>query len=149
MRFSYRDLQVELIDSSFDYIREIRSQLNFYKASVYKDEISRNIKRKTGNLRVLCGEFNCETLNEFFDEFDSLALLVGNAKSHVSASLPERTTRLLSQLEPRLKEIKHGLAVATSRKDSSNMVRNLRRKKRILMSACRRGSRPWSLLNLL
>jgi len=149
MRFSYRDLLIELIDSCFGYIREIRSQLNFYQASVYKEEISRNIKKKTGNLRVLCCEFNSQQLEDFFDEFDVLASLGGNAKTHVSASLPERTVRLLQQIEPELKEIKHSLSAARSRRDSPNTVRNLKRKKRILMSACRRGSRPWSLLNLL
>jgi hypothetical protein len=149
MRFSYRDLLIELIDSCFDYVREVRSQLNFYKASVYKEEIARNIKKKTGSLRVLCCEFNSSDLEDFFDEFDSLAKLGGNAKSVVSSSLPERTVRLLQQVEPQLKEIKHGLTTARTNKDAPHVVRNLRRKKRILMSACRRGSRPWSLLNLL
>lgn len=143
---SYKDLINELVETSHDYIREAYQQINYYNASVYKDEIVRNLNRKVDALRTLATFINHEIVLEPIRDFDSFKPVGGNSVNIVEHSLTARISKLLVQMDNSLKEYAELLSENHTYLRDQKIDQSLRRQRRKLLSICRRGTRSWALL---
>ena len=141
-RFSHIDILVELVDLSHEVMAEISHELQYYQASVYKNETAERINIRIAQLRLIADVIGNANLKEPFADHDAMAAAGVMHYVPGQCSFSVRVTRLLKSLDEQLQAISQGLN--TSR-DEITGIRDLPRKvqdnRRELLSLCRHGSR--------
>ncbi len=143
-RLSPLDLVIELSELCRDIVSEVRHQLNYYRASVYKDETSRHITHRVEKLRLVANLMNDETLVEAFRDHDAEKAMGVAAYVPGECSFSTRTTRLLQTIE------KHsGVLIDQAHHRQLNFVskslaRDVQKHRRELLQICKHGSRQWA-----
>jgi hypothetical protein len=153
-RFRHTDILVELIDLSHDRMNEIRSQLGYYRASVYKHETANQIEERIDHLRFISTLFGDDAVTEAFDDFDAvkLANLGASGMDYVpgDCSFSRRVTMLLATLDRDLGRLQratfnqehlHETAVA--------FTEGVKKARNQILALCRAGSRQWSFFSAL
>jgi len=141
-RLGQIDILLELIDLSHDVMADLRQQLAYYRASVYKNETAGQIRAGTDNLRMIVALMGDEMLIEPFSDHDA------EAKAGVAHYVPgecsfsSRLTRLLASLDDHLQvfagRIKSHAGPSIVAGDlTSIIVKNRQR----LLEICPHGSR--------
>ncbi len=141
-RYRYSDILAELIELSSDICGGIRLQLNYYRATVYKADISNTIDRKIEALRVVASLSGEDGLKEPLADFDAMK---ENAHLHYvpgECSFAIRVTQLLKNTEEGLAELEDTISTEHYyRRHNFDFSKKIHRNKRKLASLCRRGTR--------
>ncbi len=140
------DIAVEMFELIDELCKELRQDLVYFRASVYKTEAAGAMGNKIEKLRFLADIFPDPALLDAFDDFDAeardaLAYYVPGECSYTA-----RTTRLLSGLEAQMNELR--ATAARSRFDhmqgADNLTSRVRRCRSELLEICRHGSAHWN-----
>ncbi len=145
-RFSYNDILAELAEASLDHISEVRQQLNYYNASVYKLEIVQILNQKIENLRTVAILIGDDSLMEPLRDYDAIACVSGNCAAREDHSIPARYSRLVNSLEKNLRVFIDQIDELNLPFSEVAFRQNVRKYRRRLLAICRRGSRPWAIL---
>jgi hypothetical protein len=144
-RFRQTDVIVELIELCHDRMDEIRQQLSYYRASVYKDEAAGHIDGLIVQLRLIGGILNDDLLKEAFKDFDAVARRGIQNYIPGECSFSQRVTMLLAAMEEHLRRIhfvnfsNHG-----DKTYAQEFAKNLRKHREELLQICRQGTRHWA-----
>jgi hypothetical protein len=140
------DIIIEILELTDELIKEIRQDLLYFRASVYKSETAPIITQKIQKLRVIAEVFPDRTLEEAFLDFD--AELANAATLYVpgECSFTARTTRLLNSLDALVMRNRTpgGSIRLQSIDESDGLAKKIRMKRSELLSACQHGSRRWN-----
>jgi hypothetical protein len=146
-RFSQSDVLVELVDLATDLITETRQQLNYYRASIYKDETTRQVRERVENLRTIAELLADEALLDAFADHDEM--LARGASEYVpgECSFSKRSGRLMTDLQSQFETlmVRHQQAGFAT----IELQDRLREFRNDIVSMCRHGSRHWSFFQSL
>lgn len=144
------DIVVELVELAHDLMQDMRQQLSYYRASVYKGETAAVIAAKVEKLRVITLVVGDDALQEALRDYDAMT---ANGAMHCApgeCSLSHRLTTLLNTLEDQLSEV---MARAQSRMYENESAQGLAQMvssyRQEIISACRQGSRQWAFFQNL
>jgi hypothetical protein len=150
-RLRHVDILVEMNELCHDLMTEIRQQLAYYRASVYKDETAGVINKKVDQLRLVASLFGDELLLEPVRDYEAMAK--AGAMSYVpgECSLSKRIGVLLTGVETQLARLSQelssrGTALQLNDKD---FARALQKHRQQLLALCRHGSRQWAFFQAL
>jgi hypothetical protein len=144
-RLNQSDIMIELVELAGDLMSEVRQQLLYFRASVYKDETARQIRASIERLRTISDLIGADSLAEAFEDHDEM-LARGVAEIVPGeCSFSKRTVHLLGQLELAFFELNHGLksdfASLCVAPDFHNRFMAFKGE---IVSMCRYGSKHWS-----
>jgi hypothetical protein len=144
------DIMSELVELFKDITKDIHLQLDYYRASVYKQETADTIKNKIDQLKLLAQILGNEGLQEAFLDFEA-TVINGNQKLIPGECFfSARVKNLLGDLSMIVAEVEKSTLKTTScgagKKEFSKSVQRHRRQ---LLSMCRQGSDHWSFFQYL
>ncbi len=141
-RLRHADILIELSELCHEIMNDIRQQLVYYRASVYKDETSRMIKQKIDQLRLVVGLFCDDILKEPFRDHDAMA--EAGVMNYIpgECSFSTRVTCLLAALQEPLSEFSR--PSVTRFDENQKFTLNVQKYRTELLSICRHGSRQWT-----
>ena len=149
-RFRHTDVIIELIELCHERMDEIRQQLSYYRASVYKDEAAAGIDSIIGQLRLIAGILADDLLREAFKDFDAVARRGIENYVPGECSFSRRVTMLLSSMDEHLRRIH--VANFSSQGDKNyaqEFAKNLRKHRSDLLRICRYGTRHWAFFQAI
>lgn len=142
-RFGHADILLELVDLCREISGEIDHQLNYYRASVYKQETATVIKKKIEHLRLVSNLIGDDHLSEIFHDHD--AVVAAGALNYIpgECSFSARTTGLLKNMLDHLDALTrlHG---NSHTRVPTPLAKKVQQHRSQLLSLCRHGSRQWS-----
>ncbi len=144
MHFNQLDLVIELSELCRDIVSEVRHQLNYYRASVYKHETSRHISHRIEKLRLVAKLMNDEVLLEGFRDHDAEREMGVAAYVPGECSFSTRTTRLLQCIEKHCEIIIDQANHRQLNHVSKSLARDVQKHRRELLQICKHGSRQWA-----
>ena len=145
-RFDTYDIAQELVDLCLDIHSDVIQQLNYYRASVYKEETSKTIDHKLHQLKMVVDLLGCEDASDYFLDFEASR---GNGNVLVPPGeclLSLRISSLFKSLEEaysNLTRIQH------KHFQTQKFAQNLQRNRRKLAALCPQGSRKRSFFETL
>jgi hypothetical protein len=149
-RFSHFDVIVELVDLGVELVSDVRQQLAYYRASVYKDETAIQLRERVEHLRCLAALMNEEMFMEPFRDHDAMAARGALEYIPGECTLSTRTSRLLGAMEDQFQNL------AARVKDErlpeqygKSFTMNLKKHRHEIMAMCKYGSRHWSFFQSL
>src|SRR5262245_20602359 len=98
------DIVMELLDLCQELRDEVRQQLLYYRASVYKQETAQQITQKIENLRVVCRVFANDVLDDSFIDYDMMVKVRQQSPIPGECSMTFRVTKLLENLDQHILE---------------------------------------------
>lgn len=145
------DLMVELIELCQNIVSELRQELAYFRASVYKNEAATRIRERMDSLRLMCEMLGSDSLLEGFRDYDAE---LKNAHKNIypgECSFSARVTRLITTLEPELNQIlKNSANNAQIREQAPSLFRErLNHNKNRILANCQPGSRSWHFFQLV
>jgi hypothetical protein len=137
-----------MIELCQDLMTEIRQQLAYYRASVYKDETRAAIDTRIDQLRLVAELFGDEGPGEAFKDYEAMAKAGAMHYVPGECSLSKRIGTLLASLDSDLSRLSahHSSGDPFSGKEFETAVRKHRSQ---LLAACRHGSRQWAFFQML
>lgn len=149
-RFDRYDVIVELIELCSEIRQDILLQLNYYRASVYKDETAAIINKKIDELKMVVALLKQEEILDLFRDFEASRNNGNFALTPGECLLSHRISNLFQQLDQAFQEF---LANCQKNKnnfpDSFQFAKNIQRHRRQLLALCRHGSRQWSFFHTI
>ena len=146
-RLRHADILLELIDLVEEVMADVRQQLLYYRASVYKDETAGIIRRKVDQLRVIADVTNDEHFHEVLHDYDAMDAHQAQQIAPGECSFSTRITTLLAGLTGHMDSLKNSLS--QSQPVPVHLTTAVHRHRHELLAICRHGSRQWSLFQSL
>ena len=148
-RFRHTDILLEMIDLCQERMTEVRQQLVYYRASVYKDETSRQIASNIDQLRLVGDIFGDVMLQEAFQDYD--AMTKSGVLHHVpgECSFSIRMTVLLTTLDRQLARLNQQLLSRSLPVSEEVLADAVIKHRNQLLARCRQGSRQWAFFEAL
>jgi len=144
------DIYLELVELCGEFAGEIRQQLSYYRASVYKQETAINLRSKIDQLRLLADLFGDETVSEPLHDYDAMAALGASVCAPGECSFSWRVSVLVNSLEKNLVQAHSRAAIHDAVLTlAQDFAQTVRRRRRELLALCRHGSRTWALFQNL
>lgn len=149
-RFRHTDVIVELIELCHDRMDEIRQQMSYYRASVYKDEAAGAVDGIIVQVRLIAGILNDELLKESFKDFDAVAKRGIQNYIPGECSFSQRVSMLLASMDDHLRRI-HFANFSThgDKVFALEFAKNLRKHRSELLRICRQGTRHWTFFQAI
>ncbi len=149
MSRDHMDIMMELLELGRDTIDEIKHQLTYYRASVYKHETAQQISDRIDQLYVVAEIVNDEMILDLFRDFEATAGN-GNVKAIpgecvFSGRITTLTQGLLEQFtlfESRMRSMQHD-------HQSKELSRVLQKNRHKILQMCRQGTRQWAFFHSL
>jgi hypothetical protein len=144
-RLRHTDIIVELIDLCQERMTEIRQQLVYYRASVYKGETAAQIGETLTQLRLVATLLGDEMLVEAFGDYDAMAKAGVLSVAPGECSFSMRVTTLLFALEgPLVRLARQGTPRAPAVEGDTQLAQAVRERRHELLALCRQGTRQWA-----
>ena len=149
-RINFIDVLSELVELSTEIMREIRHQLFYYNASVYKNDLAYNIKRKVENLRLVIYLMGQEELREYFLDHDAMLENGCFQAAPGECAFHARTNLLIIGLDAAVKDFDATLkSKYRARFDTTEFSQLLKRHRRDLLAICKNGSRHKAFFQMI
>lgn len=131
------DVVSEVLDLCRDLISQLRGQLEYYRASVYKDEMLAQIDKRISELGFLLELLPFEESQEVWADYVAVCRHAAQFSSPGFCSYTQRVTQFLDQVEKAITAIyQHGMETEW---DEQALKKNKNR----LASLCLYGSQKW------
>lgn len=144
-RLRQQDIVVELIELCVDIMDELRQQLVYFRASVYKDETANVIRRKVEQLRLLATIVGDDGMKEALRDHDAMAVAGAMQVAPGECTFSTRITRLLQSLSQQCESMRSQLSQRDNRAlGATELARTVQHHRRELLAICRHGSRQWA-----
>jgi hypothetical protein len=140
----HQDILLELVELCQETIAEVRQQLVYYRASVYKQETSVNLNTKIDHLRLLASFFADDQIDEVLRDYEAMAANPIAYYVPGECSLAQRVTSLLQGLERQLAG-----AAMKQQQITQDLSQTLKRHRSQLLALCKHGSRQYNLFQNL
>ena len=145
-RFQIVDTIIEVVEICHEIIGDIRQQVDYFNASVYKEEIGAGLREKVDTLRVLCSLLGEPAIVDLFQDYDRDAIHA--APSECSFSV--RVARLLVGVESELKRVDNKfLHFSDETEYDPSIIENVKKNRQRLLVSFSPGSRCWNLVQAL
>jgi hypothetical protein len=147
-RYDRRDIMMELIELSRDIKAEIVQQLNYYRASVYKNETAAVVERKIEHLQLVADLIGDDELQDAFRDYEAMKRGGLMMATPGECLLSLRTMNLLGATDRIFADLinRHP---ANNSQETLQFSRNIQNHRRELLSLCRQGSRQWAFFSTL
>ena len=147
-RLRYGDILVEMIELCHERMTEVRQQLVYYRASVYKGETLAHMAERVEQLRVVAGLFGDAMLDAFVD-FDAMSKVGAMQLAPGECSFSTRVTCLLQNLDASLTRIGRELqareaAPTNDPTGEAGLAEAVRKNRDALLAICRQGTRTYT-----
>ncbi len=126
------DLAFEILELAAEQISQFRSEIQFYHASIYKQEINEVIMNRINGLKMIFGFFNHEEIDHAFEDyFDEISYqhAVTEVDPFTSANI-----RLAASCQQELQIIQ--IKIQTKRFVSQDFTRRVRTARKSLIGLC-------------
>ena len=148
-RFRHTDILVELIELCQERMLEIRQQLTYYRASVYKAETANLINGKVEQMRLIGDLFGDLLLQETFDDYESMAKAGAMSVVPGECSFSKRVTLLLGALDGHMTRLSSQIQTRALTTNEADFAETVRKHRNQLLALCRHGSRQWTFFESL
>jgi hypothetical protein len=149
-RFDQKDIILELIELCRELKDEIYHQLNYYRASVYKDETAKIINAKLDQLKMLIKLFGDDELLDYFQDFEVSRQNGNVALPPGECLLSKRISELFQQLDPALRGLTDMIqSQQNPYANDHQFAKSIKRHRRQLLAMCRPGSRQRAFFQTL
>ena len=150
-RLRHTDIIVELIDLCQERMTDVRQQLVYYRASVYKGETAAQIGDTLTQLRLVATLLGDEMLAEAFIDYDAMAKAGVMSVAPGECSFSMRVTTLLFALEGQLARLtRQGTPRnAVPQEGDVILAEAVRERRSELLALCRQGTRQWAFFESL
>jgi hypothetical protein len=138
------DILLELIELSHERIDEVRCQIAYYRASVYKQETADQINLKVEQLERVSVLFGDDHLVDVFSDFAAVDAASGQNCAPGECSFAQRVTGMLHALELHLSRIYRALTTHTLVTDTEALAAAVRVNRQDVLALCNTGSRHWT-----
>lgn len=142
-RLRHADILLELIDLVDEVMADVRQQLLYYRASVYKDETAGNVRRKVDQLRLIATVTGDVQFHEILHDYDAMNVEMAQQIAPGECSFSTRVTTLLGALHQHMNSLRQN--ILHERSVPSQLTSAVHQHRRELLAICRHGSRQWSL----
>lgn len=144
------DILCELIELGRERIQDVRQQLVYYRASVYKTETAALIDDRIDQLRLLSKLLNDDGLSETLRDYDAMRAVGSLGAAPGECSFSKRVTVLLASAGDRLERLDHQIGSRNASNDGDQSFAEVVRQHRTqLLALCRHGSRQWAFFQEL
>lgn len=147
----HTDILIELVELCHERLTEVRQQLVYFRASVYKNETAAQITATIAQLRLLCGLFGDDLLSEVFcdDEAMAQATEVPGQGNYVpgECAFSCRIARLLASLNAHFERIGRLVASKTLTTSAESLTESIRQNRQALLAICAHGTRRWEMFD--
>lgn len=141
-KFRQLDILVELIELCKERTTDVRQQIVYYRASVYKHEMAETIMARISELRLVTGLLGDELMLEPFQDYENRAKAIAVTCAPGECSFSHRVTILLSELDHQFHKLSQGLAARSFDPTEEPLFGDLvRLNQSHLVALCRQGSR--------
>lgn len=147
-RLRHVDIFVEMLDLGQDLLTEIRQQLTYYRASVYKDETAKQINEKVTELTLLADLLGDEGMREALTDYEALLSETINSVPG-DCLFSKRVTLLLGTLDQAFRNIQSRLTNPSNPQQDQELTESVRKHRHKLLALCRHGSRQWAFFTSL
>lgn len=137
------DMVLELFDLAKEIIDDLKYQLTYYRASVYKHETAQVIEQRILHLRTITSLLGDDGLAEPFRDYDATFAMDGNGL-HDDCVLSLRVTQLLQGLLDHMTVLQQEPLKIT--RDVSRSIFKQRHK---ILKMCREGTPRWDFFRTL
>ena len=143
----YMDVVSELVESCVEYTFDIKQQLRFYGASVYKHEIVHAVNKKIKNIQTILEFLRDKNTLASIKKYSCDNVVNGNQKvSATSGSFEVKVETLVKEIIIGLDSFVEEVNTNSSFFAGRDFRREMRYQRKKLSSACRRGSRTRQLI---
>jgi hypothetical protein len=140
------DIILELLELNVDVVNEIRQQLAYFSASVYKQEAASQVKVMIDRLRAAMDIIPDDLMKDPFMQYDAELAMGHQHFAPGECSFTSRVTRLIQNLEQTTSALK--LKYTAEYRDypvvNDIFAYKLQRHKGAILAACQQGSRSWN-----
>lgn len=149
-RSAQADILLELVELCRDLAQDVKQQLNYYRASVYKHESAGFIAKKIEQMRTIAALLDDEWMLEPFKDYEA-TVTDGNSRAiQGECAFSHRVTTLLASVDDQLASLTRKVpSIAAAAKNPTEFARIVRERRRELLAICRQGSRQWSFFHTL
>lgn len=142
----YIDAHLELTDLARELLIEIRGELRYYRASVYKDESSIKINDKLNEVHFLLTILNDEMSLEAYYDYEAT-----KERAHLDyipgeCPFSARVTNFVTNLDLALDEIQGRLAKSSNEPESQHIITGLRKHKKQILKMCQKTRKQWPII---
>lgn len=148
-KFRHTDILLEMIELCQERMTELRQQLGYYRASVYKAEMSGQIASNIERLRMVAEIFGDVMVQEAFKDYEAMASMGIAGYIPGECSLSQRVTSLLASLETQLARLQFAIASRALPLSQEDLQSAVEKKRDQLLALCRHGSRQWAFFQSL
>jgi hypothetical protein len=139
------DMLVEMLDLCQQLIAELRHQLSYFKASVYKHEAQENIDSKIQILGILIGIIGDEVSKDLWEDFCS-SKLNSNCSPPGECSFSLKVGILLGGLDEALNCFYNQITLkATEFESPEKIAESIRVNKSKILTVCNKNSKQYSI----
>ncbi len=138
-----------MIDLCQERMTEVRQQLVYYRASVYKTETSRQIADRIDQLRLVGDIFGDVMVQEAFQDYEAMASAGAMTYVPGECSFSTRVTSLLSSLDRQLNRLNVQLANRSLPVSEEVLADAVVKHRTQLLALCHQGSRQWTFFQSL
>lgn len=143
------DIMMELLELGRDVIDEIKHQLVYYRASVYKHETAKQISDRIIQLHTVAEIISDEMILDLFRDFEATAGN-GNMKSIPGeCAFSSRITTLTQGLIEQFTQFESNMRSTQNDSQDRELSRVLEKNKHKLIGMCRQGTRQWAFFRSL
>lgn len=147
-RYDRSDILMELIELCRDIKSDILQQLNYYRASVYKNETGQQIESRIAQMQTIAELCGNELLLDAFHDYEEMKKDGLRFAVPGECLLSHRVAHLFQATDCIFEEILESLH-QQNQQDSLQLTRNIQRHRRQLLSMCKMGTRQWAFFNAL
>lgn len=148
-RYNFSDIMIELIELSREIMTDIRCQLNYYRASVYKIEMASNINKKIHQLQLVIKLLGNESLLEPIKDYEATEINYNTKAIPGECLFSSRCITLLGALEKLLDKHFNSIFNSGDPDSPTQFACNISKHRQELLSICRHGSRQWDFFKTL
>lgn len=130
------ELIYEILELAAEQLDELRKEISFYKASIYKAEIAESIETRTSGLNMIFGFFDADRAQDIFETFSD-DLEYSNPNSNEDSSVGA-WLRLASVCQRELEVVKNKLQ--TRRFASQDFTKRVRSARKSIVNLCKEHS---------
>lgn len=145
--FRQTDILIELVELCREQMTQVRQQLTYYRASVYKTEMAATINGDIGQLQLVGKLLADDALLESFSDYEAMAKDQQFVPGECSFS--RRVSLLLGSIDSHLARLGRELPSRPLAGDEDAFAEAVRSRRGELLALCRFGSRQWAFFEAL
>lgn len=148
-RFGHLDILMELVELCHEVADDIKQQLAYYRASVYKHETAAQIRERVAHLQTVARLINDDQILECFADYQAVQANGNVAPIPGECTFSARIGCLVNAVETQLRSVAERASKKHGHTNPTELAKNVQQHRRELLGLCRHGSRQWSFFQTI